>query len=495
MDTTAGDFERCYRAVQSRDSRFDGWFFTAVTTTGIYCRPSCPAITPRRANVRFFPSAAAAQGAGFRACRRCRPEAVPGSPDWDRRADVTGRAMRLIADGLVDREGVLGLARRLGYSERHLNRQLVATLGAGPLALARAQRARTARLLIETTTLPLTQVAFGAGFASVRQFNDTVREVFGATPTELRRSARRRDESTPGSIPLRLTYRPPFDGAGLISFLGSRAVPGVEEAVAGAYRRVLDLPRGAGIVLLRPGDRHVDAVLRLDDLRDLSAAVQRCRRLLDLDADPVAVDGQLGADPLLGPLVAARPGIRLPGTVDGDELAARAVLGQQVSVPGARTLLGRLVALAGEPIATPEGTLTHRFPTAAAIARWADGPQDGVGLPASRRATLGRVAAALATGDLALDPGVDREAMSVALRALSGIGPWTASYIEMRALGDPDAFLESDLGIRRSLAALGHTGEIGALAARWRPWRSYAGMHIWAAHTAQPTPKKQRSIA
>ena len=480
---TVGDFEQCYRAVQSRDPRFDGWFFTAVTSTGIYCRPSCPALTPRRANVRFYPTAAAAQGAGFRACRRCRPEAVPGSPDWDRRADLAGRAMRLIADGVVDREGVAGLASRLGYSQRHLHRQLIESVGAGPLALARAQRARTARLLIETTELTFAQVAFGSGFASVRQFNDTVRQVFAATPSVLRAAGRRgRHQPAPGTIAVRLTHRQPFDADGLWAFLAARAVPGVEclDPASRTFRRSLDLPRGGGTVALRPAAAWVDATFRLDDLRDLAAAVQRCRRLLDLDADPVAVDAQLGADAALSPLVAARPGLRVPGTVDGDELAVRALLGQQVSVAGARTLAGRLVAQIGVPLPGPDGDLTHLFPTAAAVSEWAAG---GVGgLPDSRRRALGALAHALAVGDLALDPGVDRAAAEATLRRLPGIGPWTTAYVAMRALGDPDMFPASDLGIRTALGALDGAGD----PTRWRPWRSYAAQHLWASLPPRP---------
>ncbi|MFL5817498.1 MAG: bifunctional transcriptional activator/DNA repair enzyme AdaA, partial [Conexibacter sp.] len=370
------DFDQCYRAVRSKDARFDGWFVIAVTSTGIYCRPSCPAMTPKRANVRFLPSAAAAQSGGFRACKRCRPDASPGSPEWNLRADAVGRAMRLIRDGAVEREGVPGLARRLGFSERHLHRQLVAELGAGPLALARAQRAQTARLLIETTSLPFTDVAFAAGFPSIRQFNETVRGVFATTPTELRRGAvttngkRHRINGArpngaaavagPPALTLRLRHRAPLDAAGLLAFLGARAVPGVEAwdpTGAGTYRRVLALPHGPGAATLAPSDPgtgdHVRCELRLSDLRDLAAAVQRCRRLLDLDADPVAIDDALSVDPLLAPLVRSAPGRRVPGAVDGAELAVRAVLGQQVSVAGARTLAGRLAAALGEPL--PDG--------------------------------------------------------------------------------------------------------------------------------------------
>jgi AraC family transcriptional regulator, regulatory protein of adaptative response / DNA-3-methyladenine glycosylase II len=306
------DFERCYRAVLSRDARFDGWFFVAVTSTGIYCRPSCPAITPKKANIRFYGMAAAAQSGSLRACKRCRPDAVLGSPEWDARADLTGRAMRLISDGVVDREGVSGLARRLCYTERHLHRMLVSEVGAGPLALARARRAHTARLLVETTDLPISQAAFAAGFASIRQFNNTVRAVFAATPTQLRRAREHHAEAAPGFIALRLLYWVPFDVSGLLRFLGDRAVAGVEEFVDGGYRRTLHLPHGVGIVELSDGGDHVRCVFRLEDLRDLGAAVQRSRRLLDLDADPVAVADLLGDDPVLAPLVRRAPGRRFP---------------------------------------------------------------------------------------------------------------------------------------------------------------------------------------
>jgi AraC family transcriptional regulator of adaptative response / DNA-3-methyladenine glycosylase II len=457
--------------------------------------------------VRFLPSAAAAQRAGFRACKRCRPDASPGSPEWNVRADVVGRAMRLIRDGSVEREGVTGLARRLGFSERHLNRQLVAELGAGPLALARAQRAQTARLLVETTDLPFTEVAFAAGFPSIRQFNETMREVFATTPTELRQAASRRagarnvHDSEPhvtgtengakaASAPtlmLRLRHRPPLDTAGLLAFLGQRAVPGIEawDGERGRYRRVLDLPHGPGIAELSPAESgdHVDCALRLTDLRDLAAAVQRCRRLLDLDADPVAIAEALSADPLLAPLVQRAPGQRVPGAVDGSELAVRAVLGQQISVAGARTLAGRLTATLGAPLPTPEDELTHAFPTAAALA--ATDPQT-LPLTRSRAFALVTMCGALAAsgdGALSLDPGADRAAARERLLTLPGIGPWTAEYIAMRALGDPDAFPATDLGVRKALERLGQPGDPAAATAHaehWRPWRAYAVQHLWA---------------
>lgn len=491
------DFERCYRAVDSRDQRFDGWFYTGVTSTGIYCRPSCPATTPKRQNVRFFPSAAAAQGAGLRACRRCRPDAAPGSPEWDVRADVVGRAMRLIADGVVDRGGVPGLAARLGYTERHLHRMLRAEMGAGPLALARAQRAQTARILIETTGLGMAEIAFAAGFGSVRQFNDTVREVYASAPSELR-AARGRQQAQPGAgtISLRLAYRPPLHARALLDFLALRALPGVEEVIDGTYHRGLRLPHGAGQVVLTPADGYVAATLRLADLRDLAPAVARCRRLLDLDADPVAVDGTLATDPALAPTVAVEPGIRVPRAVDGFEMAVRAVIGQQISVTAARTTLTRLLKHADHDV----GVGAAGVPGQPLHDRRAEGrgdlrgflsaeellsvPDSGFGMPSGRRETLRAVARAVAEGSVDLAPGGDREETVRRLLALPGIGPWTAGYLAMRALGDPDVFLGTDLAVRRGAAALGLPDDhrtLDAYADRWRPWRSYATIRLWRA--------------
>ncbi|MDE3086377.1 MAG: DNA-3-methyladenine glycosylase 2 family protein [Acidobacteriota bacterium] len=483
------DFERCYRAVESRDPRFDGWFFTAVTSTGVYCRPSCPAITPKKSNVRFYPTAAAAQQAGFRACLRCRPDAAPGSPEWLGRADVAARAVRLVFDGVVDREGVSGLARRLGYGERQLHRVLVAEVGTGALALARAQRAQTARLLVESTELPMAQVAFGAGFASVRQFNDTVRAVFGRTPTALRARRRggagREDRSAPDgaaqTIAVRLAHRLPIDAPALLEFLARRTVAGIEEGDGEGYRRNLRLPHGNGRVELTPAPDHVRARFVLADVRDLTAAVARCRHLCNLDADPEAVDRALAGDEALAPLVHKRPGLRVPGTVDGFETAVRAVLGQQVSVQGARTLAARLVAQAGEPCAVGVPGLDRVFPGPEELARALSGPLD-VGLPDQRRRALAGLSAAVAAGGLALDAGADPAETTAALVALPGIGPWTAAYVALRALGDPDAFLDGDLGTRRAAERLGlgdTRAELTARSAQWRPWRAYAQMHLW----------------
>ena len=475
------DFEVRYRAVASRDERFDGFFYTAVTSTRIYCRPGCPAMTPRRENVRFYPTAAAAQAAGFRACKRCVPGAVPGSPEWSTRADVVGRAMRLIGDGIVEREGIPGLARHLGYSERQVHRHLVRELGTGPLALARALRAHTARTLLEATEMPATEIAFASGFASIRQFNETIREVYAATPTELRARRSGGRPTGPGPITLWLAARRPFDGAGVLAFLTARAVPGVEEWTGELYRRSLRLPHGAGIVELAAADAGVACTLRLDDPRDLATAVARCRRLVDLDADPVAIDSVLGVDPMLGPLVRRTPGRRVPGAIDAAEIAVRAVLGQQVSVAGARTIAGRLAARYGEPLRVPVGAVTRLFPSPEALA--AADPAD-LPMPATRRHAVLALAAALASGALALDPGADREEAERTLLAIPGIGPWTAAYVRMRALGDPDAFPSTDLGVVRSMRARGGPTDTRGVAARaeaWRPWRAYAVLHLWGA--------------
>ncbi|WP_328224774.1 AlkA N-terminal domain-containing protein [Streptomyces sp. NBC_00310] len=480
------DTERCVRAVRSKDARFDGWFFTAVITTRIYCRPSCPVVPPKAENMTFYPSAAACQQAGFRACKRCRPDTSPGSPEWDQRADLVARAMRLVADGVVDREGVPGLARRLGYSTRQVERQLLAELGAGPLALARAQRAQTARLLIETTALPMAEIAFAAGFASIRTFNDTVREVFALSPSELReratRSARQRSDSpgTSGVLSLRLPFRAPLNPDNLFGHLAATAVPGVEEWRDGAYRRTLRLPYGHGIVGLTPQPDHIACRLTLSDLRDLPVAISRCRRMLDLDADPVAVDEQLRTDPVLAPLVDKAPGRRVPRTVDEAEFAVRAVLGQQVSTAAARTHAARLVVAHGEPVDDPEGGLTHLFPSPEALA--AVDPET-LAMPRTRRTTFTTLVRQLTDGHLHVGVDSDWAETRARLLALPGFGPWTVDVIAMRALGDPDAFLAGDLGIRRAAQELGLPSTPAALTARaaaWRPWRAYAVQYLWA---------------
>ncbi|MGD1170635.1 AlkA N-terminal domain-containing protein [Mycobacterium seoulense] len=476
------DFERCYRAVQSKDARFDGWFVTAVLTTRIYCRPSCPVRPPFARNVRFYPTAAAAQRAGFRACKRCRPDASPGSPEWNVRGDVVARTMRLIADGTVDREGVGGLAAHLGYTTRQLERLLQAEVGAGPLALARAQRAQTARLLIETTDLPFGDVAFASGFSSIRQFNDTVRLVFENSPTELRRRAASRSGSnsvSAGAVCLRLPVRTPFAYEGVFGHLAAGTVPGCEEVRAGAYRRTLRLPFGTAVVTLTPAVDHVRCLLVLDDFRDLTTAIARCRRLLDLDADPEAVDDALAGDPRLSPLVAKAPGQRVPRTVDEAELAVRAVLGQQVSTKAARTHAGRLAAAYGQPVSDPDGGLTHTFPS---VEQLAEIDPIHLAVPKARQRTLSALVGGLADGSIVLDSGSDWEAARRQLLDVPGVGSWTAEVIAMRGLGDPDAFPATDLGLRLAARRLGLPTDERALVAhgaRWRPWRSYATQYLW----------------
>jgi AraC family transcriptional regulator of adaptative response / DNA-3-methyladenine glycosylase II len=496
-----------YSVVSSRDRRFDGRFWVGVTSTGIYCRPSCPARTPKPENVRYFPSVAAASKAGFRACRRCAPDAVPGSPQWDVRADLTARAVRLINDGVVDRGGVPELAKRLGYTERHLNRLLTDELGAGPLALARAQRAQTAKTLIAKTGMGLAEIAFASGFGSVRQFNDTFREIYGVVPSSLRRTA---VSTVDGAISLRLSYRPPLAARALFDFLGARAIPGIESYHDGEYQRTLALPHGPATVTLTPADGHIAATLKLADVRDLTPAVARCRRLLDLDADPVAIDSALAeaepafaspgrnesgaaptsagtgrneseAEPTFASFevgaasgvdgaairAARQPGTRLPRVVDGFEAAVRAVVGQQISVAGARTVIAKLCRSAVFP--TPEEVL--------------DLPGTAFAMPARRRETLRAIAKAMTEG-LMLDSGSDRAATRAALLELPGVGPWTADYILLRALGDPDVFLATDLGSIRGAAALGLPTDPIELAKRaesWRPWRSYAQIRLWNA--------------
>jgi AraC family transcriptional regulator of adaptative response / DNA-3-methyladenine glycosylase II len=513
------DPDTCYRAVVARDPRFDGRFFTGVSSTGIYCRPVCPARTPARANMRFFAHAGAAEAAGFRACRRCRPETSPGSPDWNVRADLAARAVRLIADGYVDTHGISGLAARLAVTQRHLHRLLVAELGAGPQALARTARLQTARRLLAETTMPVTEVAFASGFSSVRQFNASVRESSGRTPTQLRARARRtgpgrlgaRDGAgAPGTwLSLRLACREPFDAAAWLGFLAARAIPGVEQVSADRYARTVRTSAGPGIIELipRPGQGHVLLRARLSGLGAVGPVVGGARRLLDADADPAAIGTALAADELIAPLVRARPGLRVPGAYDGFELAVRAVLGQQVSVAAASTFAGRLAARLGVPLPAegvpndPSGASTDPASgtTADAAASRAaglpglsvvfPGPEvlagadlDGLGLTTARQRTLRALAAAAASGRLTLDPGADPGELAARLAGLPGIGPWTIGYILMRAAGDPDAFPAADLGLRRALARLGAPAGHDA---RWRPWRAYAALQLWT-WPAQP---------
>jgi AraC family transcriptional regulator, regulatory protein of adaptative response / DNA-3-methyladenine glycosylase II len=457
------DFETSYRAMASRDQRFDGRFVVAVTSTGVYCRPSCPSRTPLRPNVRFFRLPAAAEAAGFRACRRCRPGAQPSSPEWSVRGDLVARALRLIAAGTVDEEGVTGLARQLAVSNRHLHRRLIEELGVGPQALAISRRAQVARLLIESTALPMADVAFAAGYASVRQFNDGVRAAFGCPPGQLRRGGS--GDAGAGPLVLRLPYRPPLPTGPLLAWFAARALPGVEAVDGGGYHRTLRLPHGRGYVDLRAGPATAVTVrLSLTDLRDVTAAVQRCRELFDLDADPAMIDDALLADPTIAPLVRGAPGLRVPGCVDGFELAVRTILGGRC---------GSLVAAFGEPVETTDGRLTHLFPTAEALL---DAPLG----------TVRALAIAVHKGELTLDRGADREECVAALLRIPGIGPVTAARIAMHALGDPDVFPHTDPALRAAARRLGlddTPDRLAAYALRWRPWRSYAAALLWSTHT------------
>jgi AraC family transcriptional regulator of adaptative response / DNA-3-methyladenine glycosylase II len=489
VDTQAV-FDQRYAALSSRDSRFDGQFIAGVTTTGIYCRPSCPAITPKRGNVRFFRTAAAAHDAGLRACKRCQPDAVPGSPDWNLHDDLASRAMRLVQDGVVEREGVDGLARRLGYTTRHVSRVLQTELGAGPLALARANRAQTARSLLAATDLSISDIAYAAGFGSLRQFNDTLQAVYRATPSELREIARRgvrghgavaegagQDAAAGGELTLRLPARAPFDSAGLFRFFADHAIAGLESGDDAHYERTLTLPGGTAEIAVSPDPQRPGVMVsaRLTTLADVPALVARVRRMFDLDADSVAIDSALSRDPVLAPLVTTVPGIRIAGHVDGEEALFRTLVGQQISVAAARTVLGRLINDLGDSV---------RFPTAATIAEHGAEVLRG---PASRITTILRAADAVASGELRLDVETPAAELRERLLAIPGIGPWTADYLAMRVLGNPDVLIASDLVVQKSAAALGMPGDVRGLTARgtgWAPWRSYATIHLWRARPA-----------
>jgi AraC family transcriptional regulator of adaptative response / DNA-3-methyladenine glycosylase II len=476
---TDARFAERYRALSSRDARFDGQFIAGVHSTGIYCRPSCPATTPHARNVSFYRTAAAAHEAGLRACKRCQPDAVPGSPEWNLGDDLASRAMRLIADGVVERDGVPGLATRLGYTPRHLTRVLTAELGAGPLSLARAHRAQSARTLLASTELSVADIAFAAGFSSIRQFNDTILAVYETTPSELRRLARRAHAGHPrtvvpaaSTLTLRLPARAPFDGPGLMRFFADHAVPGLEAGDDVSFERPVRLPGGTANVRLTLDADSVVCTARLESIADLSTLVSRVRRLFDLDADSVAIDGALSADPVLSPLVSARPGIRLPGTLDADEALFRTLVGQQISVATARTVLGTL---------TRELGTDGMFPTAL---QFAERGREVLRGPASRIATIVGAAEAIATGELQLDLGMPAAEFTSRLTALPGIGPWTAGYLAMRVLGNPDILLSTDLVMLQSARALGLPGKARGLAehgGRWAPWRSYVGLHLWRA--------------
>ena len=472
------DESQCYRAMLSRDRRFDGRFYTGVLTTGIYCRPVCPARAPRRENATFFACAAAAEEAGFRPCLRCRPETAPGTPAWDGASTTVARALRLIDAGALDADGIDDLAHRLGVSARHLRRLFDEHLGASPISVALTRRLHFARRLLTDTMLPMTEVAFSAGFSSLRRFNDAALKAWRVPPTAVRRRERgpRR-----GVIELTLGYREPFDWTALLTFLSARAIAGVEAIEGSVYRRAIRFGDAAGVVEVRPSATEPALVLSvpIDCARDLGGIVRKARRLFDLDADPVAIGAALTRDPTLARLVRKRPGLRVPGAWDHFELAIRAILGQQVSVKGASTLAARLVRALGPELETGVPRLDRSFPSARRVAT---GALDGVGLTSARAATIRRFASAVASGTLRIESASSLEDAVETMTSIEGIGNWTAQYIAMRALGEPDAFPASDLGIRKALAVSGAMPSERTVAERaesWRPWRAYAAMWLW----------------
>jgi len=456
------DHGQCYEALRSRDPRFDGRFWVGVRTTGVYCRPVCPSRTPLARNVDFYAHPAAAEDAGLRPCRRCRPDASPGSSGWKGGAGVVDRALRLIDEGALDVGDVAALAARLHVGDRHLRRLFVEHLGTTPDAVARTRRAHLARRLLVDTDLKVADVAFAAGFGSVRQCNDVCRAVFRATPSELRAEPRRgaAAPSGPGALTLRLAARPPFDAGAVLDWLSARAVPGLEEVVDGSYRRHVAVGDRTGTVRVSPTHGGVLAGVDLPPGTNLGTVVAGVRRLFDLDADPQAVDAHLGADPVLAPLVAAHPGIRVPAWWSGFEAAVRAVVGQQVSVAAARTVAGRIVAAHG---------IDGAFPTPEHLL---DAPLEALGMNGQRAGTVRRLADAVLAGAVVLDGSVDQDELVRSLLGLRGVGTWTAQYVALR-MGEPDAFPADDLHLRRLLG--------DADPDRWRPWRAYAATHLWTA--------------
>jgi AraC family transcriptional regulator, regulatory protein of adaptative response / DNA-3-methyladenine glycosylase II len=469
------DADALYRAVASRDRRFDGRFVLGVTSTGIYCRPSCPARTPKPENVRYFAVPAAAVAAGFRACRRCRPDRVATRPHIADDTGLVDRALTLIAQGTVDEVGVTGLAERLAVSERHLHRLLVASVGAGALALAQARRAQAARTLLEQTSLSVTDVAFASGFGSLRQFNDVMRAEYGASPSALRRNPTRPDRpAEAGSVALRLPVTVPWDGRRLLGFLGTRAIPGLESYDGETYFRALTTPRGPALITLQAGEDAVHVQVVASDLGTVGPAMVTVRRLCDLAADIDAVESVLGASAMTSGLVKRRPGLRVPGAASGWELLVRAIVGQQISVAGARTLLGRLVERLGAPFDVARGEVVWAFPAPDVVA---DADLAGLGLTGRREACLRAAAEATAAGELLLDPGDDLVEARRRLMSMPGVGPWTAEYVAMRALADPDAWPGTDL----VLARVARDHDLETL----RPWRAYAAMHWWTQHAEE----------
>jgi AraC family transcriptional regulator of adaptative response / DNA-3-methyladenine glycosylase II len=492
MGMITDDPDACYRAIASRDARFDGRLFVGVRTTGIYCRPICPARTPRRENVRFFLSAAAAQGAGFRPCLRCRPESAPDCGAWRGASAAVSRALRLIEAGALDDADVGGLAERVGVGERQLRRLFHDHLGASPIAVAQTRRVLLAKQLIHQTRLPMTQVALAAGFSSVRRFNETFHRLYDRPPIALRRAGSSGESDGGAWTALTLPFRPPYDWDALIDFLAARAIAGVETATPRLYCRSIRLGGETGLLRVAPGagDRLAVAI-RFPRVSALPAILARVRRIFDLSADPQAIAEHLGRDLDLAPRLLARPGLRVPGAWDGFELAIRAILGQQISVAAATGLARRIVRDWGEalPQSLSGGApgVTHVFPSAQTLAM-ADLSQ--LPMPRARSRALSALARAAADDHSLFEPAATAEDAVRRLRALPGIGEWTAQYIALRALREPDAFPAADIGLQRALAdADGVRPSTAGLLARaeaWRPWRGYAALHLWTTPNPQP---------
>lgn len=492
------DRELCERARQTRDARFDGRFFIGVVTTGIYCRPICPVRPPKPENVRFYASAAAAAEAGLRPCLRCRPESSPGTSAWIGTAATVSRALRLIHDGALDEDGVDALASRLGIGARHLDRLFLRHLGASPLRVAQTRRVHLAKKLLDETRLPITEVAQAAGFGSVRRFHESIRATYGRTPTVLRGTAGPAAAGAP--IRLRLGYRPPFDWAALLRFFALRAIPGVEQVDGDTYRRCLSVAGQLGRIAVRPardGHQLELSVLFPDAASVLLRLIARVRRAFDLDADPLAIAQQLARDTALASCVRARPGLRVPGAFDGFEIAVRAVLGQQVSVKGARTLASRIASRFGRRLPGDHDTdVCLAFPTPESLC---DADVERIGLPGARAETIRRLACAVRAGTLDLDTPREPGAFLEEMCRIPGIGAWTAQYVALRALGDPDAFPASDLGLRAA-AGLCFGDSVtrpSALALErraeaWRPWRGYAAQHLWSLWSERAAPPTLR---
>jgi AraC family transcriptional regulator of adaptative response / DNA-3-methyladenine glycosylase II len=466
----------CSRARMSRDARFDGKFFIGVVGSGVYCRPICPAPTAKEKNVRYFPSAAAAAEAGFRPCLRCRPESSPGTPAWLGTSSTVSRALRLIGESGLENGGVEVLAERLGVGSRHLRRLFLKHLGATPSAVAQTRRLHFAKKLIDETSLPMGQIALASGFGCVRRFNAGIRKVYHRTPTQIRSLARKTDSQPGNQYLFRLNFRPPYHWQGMLAFLGPRATPGVEVVEAGCYRRSISLNGRDGYFEVSPDDARDALVVRIQfgDPHSLFFIVERIRAMFDLNADWSAIVQNLRSDPVLAGIVEADPGLRVPGCWNGFELAVRAILGQQVTVKGATALAGRLVGSFGKPLFGAEG-LTHLFPRPEVLA---DAKLGDIGLTGARAETIRALARAVCGGKISFEGVVDCEAFLARLREIPGIGTRTAQYVTMRALGEPDAFPSSDLGLLRAMA-LGSPRDLENRAETWRPWRAYAAMYLW----------------